>query len=209
MDRWLALCAEDNIQVANVTTPAQIFHLLRRQVLRPYRKPLVVMSPKSLLRHPEAVSSLEELANGRFQRVLADPMFAAAGADPGKVRRVLLCTGKVSYELFDERRKLGREDVAIVRVEQLYPTPLEEIAAQLARFPNMSELVWVQEESRNHGAWLHMWSQLTQSGLLRVPLAHVTRPASASPATGSSSSHRLEQRRLLEAAFAPMKYPTP
>ncbi|WP_373044823.1 2-oxoglutarate dehydrogenase E1 component [Vulgatibacter sp.] len=209
LDRWLALCAEDNIQVANVTTPAQIFHLLRRQVLRPYRKPLVVMSPKSLLRHPEAVSPLEDLANGSFERVLADSLFAGGEGDPAKVRRVLLCTGKVFYELLAERRNTGRDDVAIVRVEQLYPTPLEEIEAQLARFPNMSELVWVQEEPRNHGAWLHMWSQLTQSGLLRVPLAHVTRPASASPATGSGSSHKLEQRRLLEAAFAPMKYPTP
>jgi len=209
LDRWLALCAEDNIQVTNVTTPAQIFHLLRRQVLRPYRKPLVVMSPKSLLRHPEAVSSIEELAEGRFHRVLGDPAFEDGGGDRARVKRVLLCTGKVFYELLAERRSLNRDDVAIVRVEQLYPTPLEEIDAQLARFPNMSELVWVQEESRNHGAWLHMWSQLTQSGLLRVPLAHVTRPASASPATGSSASHRLEQRRLLEAAFAPMKYPTP
>jgi len=209
LDRWLALCAEDNMQVANVTTPAQIFHLLRRQVLRPYRKPLVVMSPKSLLRNPEAVSSLEELANGGFHRVIGDPMFVSGGGDASQVRRVLLCTGKIYFELAAERRNTGRNDVAIVRVEQLYPTPLSEIEAELARFPNMSELVWVQEESRNHGAWLHMWSQLTQSGLLRVPLAHVTRPASASPATGSGSSHKLEQRRLLEAAFAPMKYPTP
>jgi 2-oxoglutarate dehydrogenase E1 component len=209
LDRWLALCAEDNMQVANVTTPAQIFHLLRRQVVRPYRKPLVVMSPKSLLRNPEAVSSLEDLASGSFQRVMADPLFASGDNDPAQVGRVLLCTGKIYYELAAERAKAGRKDVAIVRVEQLYPTPLAEIEAQLARFPNMSELVWVQEESRNHGAWLHMWSQLTQSGILRVPLAHVTRPASASPATGSGSSHKLEQRRLLEAAFAPMKYPTP
>jgi len=209
LDRWLALCAEDNIQVANVTTPAQFFHMIRRQVLRPYRKPLVVMSPKSLLRHPEAVSTLEELALGSFQRVLGDPLFTSGEADPAGVRRVLLCTGKIYYELKHERESAGRRDVAIVRVEQLYPTPLAEIEAQLARFPNMTELVWVQEESRNHGAWLHMWSQLTQSGLLRVPLAHVTRPASASPATGSQASHKLEQRRLLEAAFAPMKYPAP
>jgi len=207
LDRWLSLCADHNIQVVNATTPAQFFHLLRRQVIRPYRKPLVVMAPKSLLRHPEATSDLDELTRGTFRRVLDDPMFE--GQDRSGVRRLLLCTGKIYYELVAERRERKREDVAIVRVEQLYPTPLGEIEKAIAGYPGLREVLWVQEEPANHGAWMHMWSQLTQSGILRVPFARVTRPAAASPATGSLASHRLEQRRLLEAAFAPIQFPTP
>ncbi|AKU90258.1 2-oxoglutarate dehydrogenase E1 component [Vulgatibacter incomptus] len=205
--RWLSLSADDNMQVCNATTPAQFFHLLRRQVLRPFRKPLVVFSPKSLLRNPEAVSSLEELATGEFQRVIDDSLFAAGGeGDASKVRRVLLCTGKVYYELLAERRDKKREDVAIVRIEQLYPNPIAEIERTLGRYPNMAELVWVQEEPANHGAWLHMWNALVNSGILRVPLAQVTRPAAASPATGSNASHKLEQRRIIETAFAPIQF---
>jgi 2-oxoglutarate dehydrogenase E1 component len=207
LDRWLSLCADHNIQVVNATTPAQFFHLLRRQVLRPYRKPLVVMSPKSLLRHPEATSNLDELTTGTFRRVLDDPKFE--GRERDGVRRLLLCTGKIYYELVAERGERERDDVAIVRVEQLYPTPLGEIEKTIARYPGLREVLWVQEEPANHGAWMHMWSQLTQSGILSVPFARVTRPAAASPATGSAASHRLEQRRLLEAAFAPIQFPTP
>jgi len=204
--RWLALCADDNMQICNVTTPAQIFHLLRRQVVRPFRKPLVVMSPKSLLRHPEAVSPIEELANGAFQRVLDDPMFLPGGeGDPARVKRVLLCTGKVFYDLVAERRAKGIRDVAIVRLEQLYPNPFAELSAIFDRYGGMSEVVWVQEEPANHGAWLHMWSALVKSGILRVPLAQVSRPAAASPATGSNASHKLEQRRILDTAFAPIQ----
>jgi 2-oxoglutarate dehydrogenase E1 component len=204
LDRWLGLCADDNIQVVNATTPAQFFHLLRRQVVRPYRKPLVVMSPKSLLRHPEATSTLEELAHGSFQRVIDDPAFAEGATSTAGVRRVILCTGKIYYELVAERREKKRDEIAIVRVEQLYPTPLAQIEQILSRYPDAQEVVWVQEEPANHGAWLHMWSNLSSSGILKVPLARVTRPAAASPATGSTSSHRLEQRRLLDAAFAPI-----
>jgi 2-oxoglutarate dehydrogenase complex dehydrogenase (E1) component-like enzyme len=120
------------------------------------------------------------------------------------VRRVILCTGKIYYELVAERREKKREEIAIVRVEQLYPTPLAQIEQILSRYPDAQEVVWVQEEPANHGAWLHMWSNLSSSGILKVPLARVTRPAAASPATGSTSSHRLEQRRLLDAAFAPI-----
>jgi len=207
--RWLNLCADDNMQVCNVTTPAQIFHLLRRQVLRPFRKPLVVMSPKSLLRHPEAVSTLDELAEGSFQRVIDDPLFLEGGeGDAAKVRRVLLCTGKVFYDLIAERRSKQIDDVAIVRLEQLYPNPLTELEQILARYPNLAEVVWVQEEPANHGAWLHIWSALAQSGILRVPLAQVSRPAAASPATGSNASHKLEQRRILDTAFAPIQSPS-
>jgi len=205
--RWLALCADDNMQICNVTTPAQIFHLLRRQVLRPFRKPLVVMSPKSLLRHPEAVSPIEDLAHGTFQRVLDDPMFSKGGeGDPSKVKRVLLCTGKVFYDLVAERRAKGIQDVAIVRLEQLYPNPFAELSKILDRYGATNEVVWVQEEPANHGAWLHMWSALVQSGILRVPLAQVSRPAAASPATGSGASHKLEQRRILDTAFAPIQF---
>lgn len=204
--RWLALCADDNMQICNVTTPAQIFHLLRRQVLRPFRKPLIVMSPKSLLRHPEAVSTLEDLAEGSFQRVLDDPLFVEGGEGSAKdVRRILLCTGKVYYDLIAERREKKIEDVAIVRLEQLYPNPFAELGKILARYPNLAELVWVQEEAANHGAWHHMWSALARSGMLRVPLAQVSRPAAASPATGSYASYNLEQRRILETAFAPIQ----
>ncbi len=208
LERWLNQCAEDNIQVANCTTPAQIFHLLRRQVVRPYRKPLVVMSPKSLLRHPEATSTLDELATGTFRRVIPDALFAPGGQDPSKVSRVLLCTGKIYYELARERREHGRNDVAIVRVEQLYPTPLDAIAQALAPFAGAREIVWVQEEPRNQGARIHMYGELTRSGFLKSPLLHVSRPPSASPATGSHASHGLEQRQIHEAAFAPIVHPS-
>ncbi|MFN7133859.1 MAG: 2-oxoglutarate dehydrogenase E1 component, partial [Myxococcales bacterium] len=167
LDRFLNLCAEDNIQVCYPTTPAQIFHLLRRQVVRPLRKPLVVMTPKSLLRNPEAVSSLDELASGTYQRVLMDPAFAGTDTseeqqDPSKVKRVLLCTGKVYYDLLVERRAKKAHDVAIVRVEQLYPTPLTQIAEALATFKNAREVVWVQEEPRNGGALTHMQNELVR-----------------------------------------------
>ncbi len=209
LDRFLNLCAEDNIQVAYPTTPAQIFHLLRRQVVRPLRKPLVVMTPKSLLRHPEAVSSLEELATGSFQRVLMDPAFVSSNdidepRDPSKVKRVLLCSGKVFYDLLAERRVRHAHDVAIVRVEQLYPTPLKQISDALSAFKNANEVVWVQEEPRNGGALTHMQNELVRNKVISGPLHYVSRPPSASPATGSQSSHKLEQRRVIEAAFSPL-----
>src|SRR5690606_5527072 len=137
------LGASDNIQVCNLTTPAQLFHALRRQVLRPWRKPLVIFSPKSLLRHKEAVSTVDDLATGRFQRVIPDTQ-----VDPAKATRVLLCSGKVYYDLLDARRKLGREDVAIVRLEQLYPIN-DELGRTLSAYKDGTRLLWVQEEPRN------------------------------------------------------------
>ncbi|MBX3227898.1 MAG: 2-oxoglutarate dehydrogenase E1 component [Labilithrix sp.] len=196
IERFLQLAASDNIQVCNLTTPAQLFHCLRRQVLRPWRKPLVIFTPKSLLRHKEAVSTTDDLANGRFQRVIPD-----AATDPAKVKRVLLCTGKVYYDLLDARRKLGRQDVAIVRLEQLYPLN-QELTEVLAAYKDGTRLVWVQEEPRNAGSWYFLNANLVATIGERLPLSVVSRPAAASPATGSKASHDLEQKRLIEEAFA-------
>lgn len=199
LERFLMLAAEDNMQIVNPSTPAQYFHVLRRQVRRPWRKPLVVLTPKSLLRHPQAVSPLDELAAGRFQRVVPDMT-----AEPGAVRRVLLCSGKVYYDLQPARAAQQRSDVAIVRIEQYYPLPEELLRAALAPYPADAELVWVQEEPRNMGAWPHFRIRFGTALGGRGPLRVVSRPAAASPATGSAASHKLEQQRLVEAAFAPL-----
>ncbi len=196
LERFLQQCAEDNMQVAYPTTPAQIFHLLRRQVLRPIRKPLIVMSPKSLLRHPAAVSSLEDLTDGSFQRVIPD-----GSVDPSYVRRVLLTSGKVYYDLLAAREERGANDVAIVRLEQLYPLRQDEIDAALAPFPASAPVVWVQEEPANMGAWWHLrvrWG----AEVAGRPFTGVMRPESASPATGSGAAHRIEQEMLMGEAFA-------
>jgi 2-oxoglutarate dehydrogenase E1 component len=193
LERFLALCAEDNIQVANPTTPVQYFHLLRRQVLRPYRKPLVVMTPKSLLRHPRVVSPLQELTHGRFRRVLPDDL------DPAGVTRVLMCSGKVYYDLLAAREEQERRDVAIVRLEQLHPLALDEINAALAPYGARVPVSWVQEEPENMGAWRFLRVQWGNT-LLGHPFSGLSRLASASPATGSSSSHKVEQTALVHAA---------
>ncbi len=197
LERFLTLAAEDNMQIANVTTPAQLFHLLRRQVLRKWRKPLVVMTPKSLLRHPRAVSSLAELSQGRFERVLADLQDEPAE----RVRRVLLCTGKLYYELEKAREDLGRSDVAILRLEQLYPLPEEALRNLLAPYPDGTPVFWVQEEPENMGAWRFLRVKLGGELFDRLPFTGISRPESASPATGSASSHKLEQQKILEEAF--------
>jgi 2-oxoglutarate dehydrogenase E1 component len=198
LERFLALAAEDNIQIVQPTTPAQIFHVLRRQVLRRWRKPLVVMTPKSLLRHPSVVSSLRELEAGGFARVLPDqrPAEQAAATD-----RVLLCTGKIYYELERKRSELGRADVAILRLEQLFPFPTEVLRRELSRYRDGTPVLWVQEEPENMGAWPHLRMKFCERILDRMPFAGVYRPASASPATGSLSSHKLEQEALLLDAF--------
>jgi 2-oxoglutarate dehydrogenase E1 component len=196
IERFLQLSAEDNIQVCNVTTPAQFFHLLRRQVKRLWRKPLVVLTPKSLLRHPEAVSSLDELAEGSFRRVIADDV-----VDPAKVRRILLCSGKVYFDLAAERRKRALEDVAIVRLEQYYPLS-DALSGALARYREGTPVVWVQEEPRNMGAWYFLNARRQEVLRGRHPLSLVSRPESASPATGSKAAHDLEQKMLLDEALA-------
>ncbi|MCU0225728.1 MAG: 2-oxoglutarate dehydrogenase E1 component [Acidobacteria bacterium] len=198
LERFMALAADDNIQLIQPTTPAQYYHALRRQVVRPLRKPLVVMTPKSLLRHPQVVSSLDELAAGRFRRILPD----AAGLAPDGVTRVLLATGKVYYDLAKAREESGRRDVAILRLEQLYPLADSELAAALEPYRPGTPLVWVQEEPENMGAWRTLRVRFGETLLGRWPFSGVTRESSASPATGSAKSHALEQQQLVERAFA-------
>ncbi len=195
LERFLQGCAEDNIQVCNLTTPAQIFHALRRQVLRPWRKPLVIMSPKNLLR--QKLSTFDELSEGHFQRVIPESL----PQDPAKVKRVLLCSGKVYYDLVAQRaaRKLDQE-VAIVRLEQLYPLNLE-LTEALAIYRDGTPLLWVQDEPWNMGAWYYLQARLPLVLDNRLPLSCVARAESASPATGSKAAHDLEQKMLLDSAF--------
>jgi 2-oxoglutarate dehydrogenase E1 component len=198
MERFLQLCAEDSIQVANCTTPAQYFHVLRRQMLRNFRAPLVLFTPKSLLRHPRAVSGVEDLARTRFQRVLGD---ADAERDAGAVRRVVFCCGKIFYELLERREREARAGIAIVRVEQLYPWPGAELAEQLQRFGAAREFCWVQEEPANMGAWTFVRERLEELLPDGARPRYVGRRAAASPATGSLRVHRAEQQAILDAAF--------
>jgi 2-oxoglutarate dehydrogenase E1 component len=196
IERFLQLAAEDNIQVCNVTTPAQFFHVLRRQVNRLWRKPLVVFTPKSLLRAHDAVSSLDDMAQGSFQRVIGDDT-----ADPTKTKRILLCSGKVYYDLAAERRRTARDDVAIVRLEQFYPLN-DALPKALARYREGTPVVWVQDEPRNMGGWCFVHERKQEMIGSRHPISLVSRPESASPATGSSAAHALEQRMLIDEAFA-------
>ncbi len=203
LERFLQLAAEDNIQVCNLTTPAQVFHVLRRQVLRPWRKPLILMSPKSLLRFRPSFSPLAEFVDGGFQRAIDD-----VHADPGKVTRVMLSAGKVYYDLAEERENLRSDKVALVRVEQLYPFPTPQLISILGRYPGARELLWVQEEPKNMGGWTFV-RPLLEELLAQLPQGerfsaarYVGRAASASPATGSPDSHALERKLILEEAFA-------
>jgi len=195
LERWLNLCAEDNMQVMNLTTPAQFFHALRRQVLRTYRKPMIVMSPKSLLRLPAASSNLEDIATGKFQRVIQDPTI-----DAKKVNKVIFCSGKVYYDLVAARRERKIDNIAIVRIEQLYPLRAEEIRQVLEPYAEGTPVVWVQEEPFNMGAWYYMRARLPEM-LEGRPLSYVSRPESASPATGSLGAHKIEQARLIDQAL--------
>jgi 2-oxoglutarate dehydrogenase E1 component len=197
LERILSLAAKDNIQVVSPTTPAQIFHCLRRQVLRVWRKPLFVMTPKSLLRNPGCISDMEQLVKGSFQRVIPDP----SDTPPREIRRILLCSGKIAYELEKRRQELGRRDVAIVRVEQLYPLPRRALEAALGEYTVGTPAVWVQEEPENMGAWRFFRIHFGDKLLDRFPFSGVCRQSAASPATGSKKSHDLEQNELLTAAF--------
>jgi 2-oxoglutarate dehydrogenase E1 component len=197
LERFLMLAVEDNLQVVYPTTPAQYFHCLRRQALRSWRKPLVVMTPKSLLRHPKAVSTLEECAEGTFQRILPD---TAANAE-NKIQRVLLCTGKIYYELAAHREETARNDVAILRIEQLYPLRWEALEAALAPYPEGTPVYWVQEEPANMGAWVYMRIHFGETLLGRFQFIGVTRAPAASPASGSLRRHKQEQARIIARAF--------
>jgi 2-oxoglutarate dehydrogenase E1 component len=200
LERYLQLCAEHNMQVCTPTTPAQIFHLLRRQALRPIRKPLIVMSPKSLLRHKHAVSRLDELAEGSFQTVIGD-----GAADPDKVTHLVMCAGKVYYDLEDKRQADALAHVAIVRVEQLYPFPETALLEQIKGFPSLKTAVWCQEEPMNQGAWYcsqhHLRSVMTAFSRKGLPLRYAGRESSAAPAAGSMSLHVEQQKALVQDAL--------
>jgi 2-oxoglutarate dehydrogenase E1 component len=198
-ERYLQLCAEHNMQVCVPSTPAQIFHLLRRQMLRTYRKPLIVMSPKSLLRHKEAVSSLDDLANGRFENVIGEREKLAAKS----VKRVIVCSGKVYYELVAYRREHKITDVAVIRLEQQYPFPHAEFKRELAKYPACKQVVWCQEEPQNQGAWYRLRAYLRADTPADQVIAYAGRPVSASPAVGYMSKHTAQQKQLIEDAFAP------
>jgi 2-oxoglutarate dehydrogenase E1 component len=197
LERFLTLCAEDNIQVCVPTTPAQNFHMLRRQIHRKFRKPLVVMSPKSLLRYEPASSTVEEFTDGAFQNVLDDP----ANLERDSVKRILFCSGKVYYTLAQARDKEGLKDTAVVRVEQLYPFPKKELQAVLAKYRQAREVCWVQEEPKNRGAWAFIEPRLSELLPDPVVLTYVGRDEAASPATGSLSMHKIEEAELVGQAL--------
>ncbi|KGA73068.1 2-oxoglutarate dehydrogenase E1 component [Yersinia enterocolitica] len=198
LERYLQLCAEQNMQVCIPSTPAQVYHMIRRQALRGMRRPLVVMSPKSLLRHPLAISSLDELANGSFLPAIGE----IDELDPKGVKRVVMCSGKVYYDLLEQRRKNGQTDVAIVRIEQLYPFPHQAVQAVLEQFAHVHDFVWCQEEPLNQGAWYcssqHNFREVIPFG---ASLRYAGRPASASPAVGYISVHQKQQQALVNDAL--------
>ena len=197
IERFLQLAARDNFQICQPSNAAQYFHLLRRQALSPWRKPLVVFTPKSMLRHPDASSPIEDLTHQRFLSVLPDTQMENAA-------RVLLCTGKIGHELREERKKQKNETTAILFVDQLYPFPEGELTAELGRHPEARELVWVQEEPANMGALSYMLPRLRHIAEGRSVLS-IKRSASASPATGSAKAHEMEQKTLLSLAFSTMQ----
>jgi 2-oxoglutarate dehydrogenase E1 component len=191
----LQLTAHDNIQVIQPSTPAQMFHVLRRQVVRPYRKPLILFTPKSLLRHPEAISPLAELAEGGFQPLLDEPGNRSAD----KITRLVFCSGRIYYDLVRARNENKWESIALIRLEQLYPFPDIELKALLTRYAQAMELIWVQDEPRNQGAWRFMAHHLRQySGL---PLHYAGRPESSAPATGIAGQHKVQLEAIIEAVM--------
>jgi 2-oxoglutarate dehydrogenase E1 component len=186
------------MQVCQPTTPAQIFHLLRRQMLSPFRKPLIIFTPKSLLRHKEAVSPLADLTKGRYQNVIGE---VDSSIKDNNVKRVLACSGRLYYDLVAARREQGRDDVAIVRLEQLYPFPHKAFTAELKRYENAKEVVWCQDEPQNQGPWFQIQHHLLENMEAGQKLAYAGRAASASPAVGYYSLHNAQQKQLLEDAF--------
>ncbi|MES2016407.1 MAG: 2-oxoglutarate dehydrogenase E1 component [Pseudomonadota bacterium] len=201
-ERFLQLCADNNMQVVQPTTGAQIFHLLRRQMVRQFRKPLVILTPKSLLRNKDASSPLSDLAKGAFQTVIGE---TDDKIDAKKVKRVIACSGKVYYDLVNSRKTRGVTDVAIIRIEQLYPFPHKSFGAELKKFPNATELVWTQDEPQNQGPWFQIQHNIFESLESGQRLAYAGRPASASPAVGYSDKHNAQQKELLDTAFAKLK----
>lgn len=197
LERYLQLCAEDNLRVVSCTTPAQYYHVLRRQVLSDVKKPLVVMSPKSLLRHPMAVSNVDELSNGSFNELLSDE----AELNHSEVKRVIFCTGKVYYDLFKYRSDYQIQDTAIIRIEQMYPFPDADVQDVLQLYSNATDIVWCQEEPKNMGAWTFIAPRMVEQLQSGQKLRYEGRAASASPATGSAKLHQIEQDGLIERSF--------
>ncbi|HAD48418.1 MAG TPA: 2-oxoglutarate dehydrogenase E1 component, partial [Idiomarina sp.] len=197
LERFLQLSADHNWSVCVPTTPAQVFHMIRRQQLRPVRRPLIVMTPKSLLRHPLAVSEMDDLANTGFQNAIAE----IDEMDPKKVKRVVMCAGKVYYDLLQERRKREQDDVAIIRIEQLYPFPAEEVAEIMKDYQHVKDFVWCQEEPQNQGAWYnsqhHFWAAIPSG----AQLTYAGRDASAAPAVGYLTEHNKQQQKLVDEAL--------
>ncbi|MFZ1632739.1 MAG: 2-oxoglutarate dehydrogenase E1 component, partial [Chitinophagales bacterium] len=191
LERFLQLCAEGNMIVANLTTPANFFHAMRRQLAFDFRRPLVIMSPKSLLRHPLVQSNILELSEGKFHELIGDNY-----AEQGKVKRIILCSGKVYFDLLEYQQKNNRTDIALLRLEQLYPFPMTQLNAQIEKYKG-AELMWVQEEPRNMGAWFYIWNLLGTKINKKV-----SRKSSASPATGFAKIHAKEQQEIVEQAFA-------
>jgi 2-oxoglutarate dehydrogenase E1 component len=211
LERFLQLCAEDNVQVGNISTPANYFHALRRQIHRNFRKPLILMTPKSLLRHKRCVSKLSEFGQGTsFHRLLHDDAQSLPGStialkEGGKIRRLIMCSGKVYYDLLEEREKRGIDDVYLLRIEQFYPFPARSLVTELTRFRN-ADMVWAQEEPKNMGAWSFIepnieWV-LGRVGAKSARARYVGRPAAASPAAGQMSRHQAELKALLDDAFS-------
>jgi len=194
VERFLELCADSNIQVANCTTPANFFHILRRQMLRDFRKPLVIFTPKSLLRSPKCVSPLEEFTDGKFHELIDDDY-----ADPKKVKRVLLCTGKIYYDLLEKQQADKRKDIAIVRIEQLYPTPLVQILKVKAKYNKVAEFVWVQEEPENMGAWPYICRKFHNDKVINLDV--ISRHEGSSTATGFAKQHAAQQAQIVSKAF--------
>ncbi|MGE0311543.1 MAG: 2-oxoglutarate dehydrogenase E1 component [Lautropia sp.] len=195
-ERFLQLCAENNMQVCQPTTPAQIFHVLRRQMIRLFRKPLILLTPKSLLRNKDAVSNLDELADGRFHTVLGDD-----AVEPKDVKRIVFCSGKVYYDLLAERRAREIDDIALVRLEQLYPFPHKAFEAEVKRYPGATQVVWCQDEPQNQGYWFFVQHHIEEALKAGQKLAYAGRPPSASPAVGYYDKHYAQQKDLLEAAL--------
>ncbi|MFI5136705.1 MAG: 2-oxoglutarate dehydrogenase E1 component [Sphingobacteriales bacterium] len=194
VERFLELCADSNIQVANCTTPANFFHILRRQMLRDFRKPLVIFTPKSLLRSPKCISPLEEFTSGKFHELIDDDY-----ADPKKVKRVLLCTGKIFYDLLEKQQADKRKDIAIVRIEQLYPTPLVQILKVKAKYNKATEFVWVQEEPENMGAWPYICRKFHNDKVINLNV--ISRHEGSSTATGFAKQHAAQQAQIVSKAF--------
>jgi 2-oxoglutarate dehydrogenase E1 component len=201
LERYLQLCADHNMQVCNPTTPAQIFHLLRRQLLRTYRKPLIVMSPKSLLRHKLATSTLEDLTEGKFSPIITEQ----DKHNPKKITRLVMCSGKIYYDLLEARRTDELDHVAIIRIEQLYPFPGELFKMEINKYPHLKQITWCQEEPKNQGAWYqtkhHFYNNMDND----ITVFYAGRCASAAPAVGSHSVHIEQQKAVVNAALYDIK----